>query len=243
MKARIQLISTLSAAALALCACGKPSGDTRTASPPATETPAKTKEPPAKTVQPANPNEISLFDGKSLGKWKRLDFGDDAKVEVKDGVLEVGTGLMINAVAWDGDPPAKTNFEVELEGRKTDGSDFLLGLTVPVGESHISWICGGWGDSVVGLSNINGLDASENDTALMMGFEKDKWYRFKMRVEPERIQCWIDGESVIDANIKDKEIGLRWGDIEMCVPIGLATYQTTAQYRNIVWRNLPSGKE
>ncbi|MEM7014410.1 MAG: family 16 glycoside hydrolase, partial [Verrucomicrobiota bacterium] len=67
-------------------------------------------------------------------------------------------------------------------------------------------------------------------------FEPKKWYKFKMRVEPDYITCWIDDKKVVDVNIKDREIGMRPGDIELCAPLGLATFQTRVEYRKIVWR-------
>lgn len=44
---------------------------------------------------------------------------------------------------------------------------------------------------------------------------------------------------MVDLELKDRKISLRPGDIELCVPLGLASFQTRAQYKNIVWRNLP----
>ena len=57
----------------------------------------------------------------------------------------------------------------------------------------------------------------------------------------ERIQCWIDGKNVIDVNIKDRTIGMRAGSIEESIPLGLSTFSTSVEYRNIVWRNLAPG--
>jgi hypothetical protein len=37
----------------------------------------------------------------------------------------------------------------------------------------------------------------------------------------------------------EKTIGMRAGDIEDCMPLGLATYETTAHVRNLVVRRLP----
>lgn len=47
-------------------------------------------------------------------------------------------------------------------------SEFFCGLTVPVrtGTECVSLIVGGWGGSLVGISSIDGLDASETSTGL-----------------------------------------------------------------------------
>lgn len=187
--------------------------------------------------------EISLFDGKTLGKWKPIQFGGEGESFVRDGVLIIGMGAALSGVKWEGDVPSKTNYEIELEAQKITGDDFMVGLTAPSGDSYFTWVCGGWGGGVVGISSLDGLDASENETATIEFFEPKKWYKFKLRVEPDMIQAWIDDKRVIDVVTKDKKIGMRPGDVELCIPLGLATYQTRVEYRNIVWRNLPKAKD
>ena len=43
---------------------------------------------------------------------------------------------------------------------------------------------------------------------------------------------------MVDVNIKGRKLGLRFGDIEKCAPLGLATWQTTAELRGLRWRKL-----
>jgi len=57
-------------------------------------------------------------------------------------------------------------------------------------------------------------------------------------VEPERIRCWVDDKQVVDLNTKGKAIALRPGPIHYSAPLGITTFDTEAQFRNIVWRNL-----
>jgi hypothetical protein len=42
----------------------------------------------------------------------------------------------------------------------------------------------------------------------------------------------------VDVVTKDRKLGLRFGDIEKCAPLGLATWQTTAELRKLQWRKL-----
>jgi hypothetical protein len=91
-----------------------------------------------------------LFDGKALGQWKPTPFGGEGEVTAADGVLRIAMGADLSGVTWKGEFP-KQNFEVALEARRVEGSDFFCGLTFPVGESHCSLILGGWGGGVVGL--------------------------------------------------------------------------------------------
>ena len=88
--------------------------------------------------------------------------------------------------------------EVELEAMRVEGSDFFCGLTFPIKDEFCSLIVGGWGGGVVGLSSVDGSDASENETTGYREFEKGKWYPIKLRVTDQRITAWIDGKEEVD---------------------------------------------
>src|SRR5436190_18325338 len=129
---------------------------------------------------------------------------------------------------------------------KVDGGDFFCGLTFPVKDAFCTWIIGGWGGGVVGLSSIDGLDASENETTKYMKFDSRHWYRLRLRVTKEKIEAWIDDEKLVDQSIVDRRISVRPGDIELSKPFGLATWQTTGALRDIKVRRLsadPSEKD
>jgi hypothetical protein len=181
---------------------------------------------------------IGLLEENSLGQWEVAAFAHEGEVMVRDGVLHLDLGDYLSGVVWRGELPARTNFEIELEARKTFGSDFLLGLTVPVNDSHCTWICGGWGGRIVGISDIDGKSADRNETTSERSFEQDRWYTFRIRVETERIRCWIDDENVIDVDIQGKRISMRPGEIDTAIPLSISAFDTMAEYRNIVWRNL-----
>ena len=55
----------------------------------------------------------------------------------------------------------------------------------------------------------------------------------------DRIEAWIDGESVIDVSIEDRKLSLRPGPIEVCAPFGVATWETVGEMRNMRWKPLP----
>jgi len=137
------------------------------------------------------------------------------------------------------------NYEVALDAMRVMGSDFFCGLTVPVGTNCCSLIVGGWGGSLVGISSLDGLDASENETSKFVTFESGRWYRIRLRVTEKKIQAWIDKDKVVDVNTSERRISVRPGDIELSKPMGLACWQTTAAYREIKFRRVsgPAGKE
>src|SRR5262249_32134246 len=128
-----------------------------------------------------------------------------------------------------------TNYEITLEAQRLDGNDFFCGLTFPVGnlKTCATFILGGWGGAVTGISSIDGADASENSTGHYLKLEDKKWYKIKVRVTPENLSVWVNDHQEVDADIKGKKISLRAGPIEEYAPLSLSTYQTTAAIRNI----------
>ena len=183
---------------------------------------------------------VSLFDGKKLGKWAETDFSGKGEVSVdKDGNLVLGMGIELTGVHWTGknDYP-KLNYEINLEGKRTQGSDFFCGLTFPYGDSNASLILGGWGGALVGISSIDDFDASENETGDVYVFEENRWYAIKLRVTKEKLEAWIDDKKIVDVEVGNRKISMRSGEIELSAPLGIATYSTTGVFRNIRYRKL-----
>jgi hypothetical protein len=199
-------------------------------------------EPPTKE-RPKEPEWKSLFDGKELGKWKSTDFGGQGEVKVEKGDLILEMGEPLTGVTWQKKEEIPTdNFEITLEAMKLKGDDFFCGLTFPVGKSHCSLICGGWGGGVVGISSINNFDASENETTKYQEFKKDKWYKIRVRVADNKIQAWVDDDQLVDVELKDKKVSTRF-EVDLSQPLGISAYRTKAALRNIKIRKVESGEE
>lgn len=180
----------------------------------------------------------ALFNGTDLSGWEITDYAGGGAVTVKDGEIHFAQGELITGIHLAHDKIPRTNFELEAEAMKVDGDDFFCAITFPVGETYATFVPGGWGGTVVGISSIDGLDAAENETATFMKFEKNQWYHFRLRVTGEKIQCFLDDKLVVDLPLADRQIALRPGPIELSVPIGIASFQCISKVRNVKLRTI-----
>lgn len=214
---------------------------------PPVERPATETEILARAgAQPMSPTEgdgwRTIFDGKSLKGWQVTDFQEGGHVEVHNGLLVFTKGDPFVGVNYTNEMP-KLNYEVVLDAMIVSGSDFFCGLTFPVNNSHCSFIVGGWGGSVVGLSSLDGADASENETTQFVSFEPGRWYRIRLRVTEHKIEAWIEQKKVVDVQITGRKLSLRIGEIMMSKPFGLASYSTSAAFRQIKIRTVTGPAE
>lgn len=179
---------------------------------------------------------VSLFDGETLGRWEQTAFGGEGPVRVRDGALVLEMGDPLTGVTWTGDPmPAA--FEMALEASRLAGSDFFCGLTFPVGTSHCSLILGGWGGTTVGLSTLDGRDASENETTREMRFEDRRWYRVRVQVTASHIRAWLDDQAIVEVATAGRRIGIR-PEVDVSRPLGIAAFRTRAALRAMRVRRL-----
>ncbi|MCS6896708.1 MAG: DUF1080 domain-containing protein [Nitrospira sp.] len=178
-----------------------------------------------------------LFNGKNLDGWKPSFTDNAGKIEVRDGAIILGRGMKMTGLTYAGKDFPKTNYEVILEGKRLDGRDFFATTTFPVGDGFCSLVVGGWGGTTVGISSINGSDASENETTSSMEFQDNRWYQIRIRVTDAMVECWIDQEQVVKVPRKGRRFTTRI-ECDDCQPFGLATYDTVGAIRNIRVRML-----
>lgn len=198
------------------------------------------------TSQATRPdNAVSLFGSgdRALNDWTVASesvFESHGKVYAKDDRVLLDAGSPATGIRWAGEFPTD-NYEVSVEAMRVEGGDFFCGMTFPVEDSHCSLIIGGWSGSVVGLSNINGQHAAQNETTCGMNFENGRWYRLRLRVTSQKIEAWIDGDRKIDLARDGRAFSI-WPEQEPMRPFGIATWQTGAALRNLTLRRLPESK-
>ena len=154
-----------------------------------------------------------LFDGKTLTNWQPTKFVGEGAVKVENGQIILEAGKDLTGITWTGEKPPDRNYELTLQAMRVEGRDFFAGVTFPVGDSFCSLILGGWGGTVVGLSSINGMDASENETSQSIEFTSGRWYTIRhpgdgredrslARRAPDR-RCGAQGQPDRHANRDD----------------------------------------
>jgi len=218
-----------------------PRGEIRALEPAPTTTTTENQVLATAAAQPPAPVEgegwRTLFDGKSLSGWHVTEFNSGGRVELQNGLLVFWMGEPFVGVNYTNEMP-KVNYEVAFEAMRVAGSDFFCGFTFPVKDSHCSLIVGGWGGGVVGISSIDGADASENETTQFVTFEAGRWYRIRVRVSEQKLESWIEQKKVVDLLTAGRKISTRFGDIELSKPFGLASWSTSAAFRGIRIREI-----
>lgn len=178
-----------------------------------------------------------LLPEKGLDGWEVTDFGSKGEVKRDGEMLVIEMGEPLNGVNYTKKDFPTENFEIYLEAQRVEGNDFLCGLTFPVGKEFCSFVAGGWGGTVVGLSSMNGFDASENETSTFKQFENGKWYKFKVRVDDKQITTWIDDEELFVVDREGNEFSTRI-EVYSSQPLGFCTFQSKVLVRDFKWRSI-----
>jgi hypothetical protein len=183
------------------------------------------------------PTRWDLFGKEWIGRWKEAEMLHSGGVQQEaDGyTLKAGspmTGIVFPA--WENEGLPLTSYRITYEAMRVSGKDFFGSVTFPVGgvDRCVTFVLGGWGGSQVGISSIDGLDASMNATGSVQKFEEGKWYSIRIEVTPETLSVWLDDRSLAKANISKADLSLRAGEIDRCVPFGFAAYGTEGKIRN-----------
>jgi len=193
------------------------------------------------TLQVARSGWEYLFDGRTLDGWAESDFRGRKEVRVENGRIILSLGSDMTGVTWTGAVP-RVDYEVSLQAMRVAGDDFFCGLTFPVKDDYCSLILGGWGGSVVGLSSLDGADASENETSRWIRFDSLRWYRIHLRVTATQIAAWLDADGLVDVATAGRQISTRI-EVEPSKPFGIATWRTTGAVRDIRLRRLDAAAQ
>ena len=172
-----------------------------------------------------------------LTGWQEVEFRGRGKVVLGEKELALSPGAPFTGVRREA-PLPDAGYEVRFEALREKGNDFFASLTFPVNGSFATLVTGGWGGDIVGISSIDGWDAADNETRTYFNFDNGRWYRFRLRVTPDRLQAWIDDKPVIDVVITGRRIDLRPGETKLTAPLGFMSYNTAGRIRAVEYRLL-----
>jgi hypothetical protein len=191
----------------------------------------------AQAGQSADQSWQVLFDGKTLANWAPTKFAGEGSVRAENGQIVMEAGRSLTGITWTGPALPTTSYELAFQAMRVEGSDFFAGVTFPVANTFCSLILGGWGGRTVGLSSVNGQDASENDTSQSIDFEQGRWYTVRIRVTPASIDVWLDDRQIITQDLKGQSIDIRI-EMELSKPLGIATWKTKGALRDLRLRRV-----
>ena len=186
----------------------------------------------------------AIFDGKSLEGWKVIDkfvFKRHGKVSVKEGEMILEKGGAGTGIVWQGKMP-RINYEIRLEAKRIEGSDFFCGLTFPVNDDYCTLILGGWGGGATGLSNLDDFAAIENQTSNFVEFKNGQYYPIRLRVSGKKIEAWVADKKIVDVDHTEHRLSI-WWEQEPARPLGIATWYTSAAFKKVELERLTAKGE
>lgn len=172
-----------------------------------------------------------VFKTSPLDDWEITNFGPQGPVYMSGENIILGMGDGCTGITYRY-PVPDLDYRITLEAKRVSGFDFFCGMTFPAGKQPCTLIVGGWGGSTIGLSSIDGKDASENETTRYMKFENDKWYEICLEVKEASIRAWIDDSLVVNVRTEGRRLSVR-PEVELSRPFGICSWKTTAALRNI----------
>lgn len=190
---------------------------------------------------PAPRSEWKLLSEEFAPAWKSSGIPEEGRVTVRDGEITLQDGQPMTGArfdAWQSAALPLGRYAIEFEAMRVEGNDFFGTVTFPVNDSHVSLVIGGWGGTLVGISSIDDMDASENNTRGNAYFENRRWHKVRIEVRDDDLRAWINGKLFVNVSTKGHQLGLRPGDIEKCIPFGFASYATQSRIRHVLIRRL-----
>jgi hypothetical protein len=165
--------------------------------------------------------------------FRETEFGGEGLASIAGNHILLEPGVPLSGVTWTGVPP-EAPYVFEVEFTKRYGNDFPCALTFPVAGSHLSLVLGGWGGTVCGLSSLDGLDASRNETRFVRAFPPGVRTHVRVAVSDEVVCAAIDGVEVVRLALAGRTLGVR-EELLPSRPLGIASFATAVELHSVRW--------
>ena len=165
--------------------------------------------------------------------WKS---SDNKPLAVGSDMITIEPGNPYSGATWTGPFPTD-NYELSLEATRLEGQDIFCGIVFPIREDTCSLILGGWDNSLLGMSMIDGLSAAENVTSYPESFTNHTWSTVVLKVTSGNVSVTLNEKTVIDLQ-RDHHTFSLYPGLEMYEPFGFFTYNSKALIRNPTLRML-----
>ena len=211
----------------------------------------------AVTVKPGPDGFVNLFNGKNLNGW----VGDPQFWSVEDGALTGktdGTLKMNRFITWKGSTIRKFDLRVKVK-ISSGGNSGLQYRGVPRPDLSLDVVTGYQCDIVADNPNYNGMLYEEKGRRILAHtgervivdpdgrpwivgrmpvneFAPDQWHDYRVLVEANHHQHWIDGHQTADLIDLDENGRVLEGVLAMQVHVGPAM---KVQFKNIRIEHLP----
>lgn len=179
-----------------------------------------------------------LLDATLSSHWQQSGIPDEGVLQRSGQELTLPAGQPMTGCkfsAWQDLGLPGTDYRIDYEAMRVEGEDAFGMCTFPVAGhgAHATFVIGGWGGTLTGISSIDFKDASENSTRAEQRFANGVWHRVHLEVRPDDIRAWVNDRPVVNVSIKGRNVSLRPGYIDHCLPFGFATWNTEARIRAV----------
>lgn len=174
--------------------------------------------------------------GQLAPAWQSTGFGGDGEITTQGSHLRLGIGNPLTGVTWPQGAP-HGEYELEVIAARELGDDFFCALTFPVGNSFLTLVLGGWGGTVCGFSNLDGLDANRNPTRTLRSFALGQDYCVRVSVTDAAVTASVDGVELARTSRSGVHLDLR-NEMLPCTPLGISSFATAARIARVAWRPL-----
>ncbi|MAT68695.1 MAG: hypothetical protein CMJ58_04155 [Planctomycetaceae bacterium] len=124
-----------------------------------------------------------------------------------------------------GDPDWQ-DYEFTLQARKDRGVEGFMVLFRAQDDDSFYWLnLGGWGNTRHAIEKENDGGRGAIGRGSNGRIAEGRWYDIRIRCEGNHIQCWLDGERMIDMRDENRPY--------LSGMVGLGTWGTQARYRNL----------